>query len=583
MRSSTLFVVLCVALVVAFADTPAGQTPVFRTGVEMVTVNVAVLDSAERPVSGLAAKDFVVMEDGVEAEVELVLAPGDTPLDVAFVLDFSGSILAAAPYAQAAEIAFLQALSPDDCVLVLPFTDQVGYGRWGRPRDPALGGLIRELVPDGGTALFDAMLRGLSALTADSLTAARDTNAPCPNDRGGASGDRRRVMVVLTDGLDNRSVATHEDTLAAVRQAGVPIIAVGAGAAVSQMRMGAGFDVDMHQLEAQWREIAEVSGGKFIKGNGSRLRMDEAYGEVLGLLRASYLIGYRPPPAKAEKNPARHPEDLVWHTLKIGLRGSGLHAVAREGHYRSGVNRGTAEAAVVSASKLLQDGEPELALQTVNRAIAADPFFWWAHYYQATALSLLTRGQEALAAAERATELAPGNGRAHAHASLAAFTLADDRTAWEHAIRAQQAGADMTKAFELLGRRTPAPADLAARLAAPKVFVGDSQATDLVLQASLKRVYRTLSRTLAAAPGLALVDDPSRRAFMVTLRDERVDDRAPRQLDADLMLFEKTGRRLWKRKVKATDIDDPVALERTLTLAVAELQEQIRKGSVERR
>lgn len=446
----------------------------------MVTVNVAVLDSGGRPVPGLAAKDFVVIEDGLEAEAEIVLAPGDTPLDVAFVLDFSGSIGESAPYAQEVEIAFLEALSPDDCVFVLPFNDRVGPGLWGRPRQPALSGLIRHRFPIGGTALFDAMLQGLSALRPDSPTeritasgvpsggaadgsteivAGAGTGAPCgPDRRGGSSASRRQAMVVLTDGLDNSSFATHQKTLAAIRQAGVPVIAVGAGAAVSPMSFDASFQ--MHQLEAQWREFADVSGGKFIKGNGSRGRLEAAYGEALNLLRATSLIGYRPSPNNTKGNDlARHPEELVWHDLNVKLRTDTLRAVTRGGHYRSDVNREAAEAAVASTSKLLEDGQSELALQTVDRALAADPFFWQGHYYRARALSLLRRWNEALTAAQRAVELNPGNDRAQALAWLVAYTLADDESAWEHAIRAQQAGADMTVQFELLGRRTPAPAD----------------------------------------------------------------------------------------------------------------------------
>lgn len=583
----------------------------------MVTVNVAVLDSGERPVLGLTAKDFVVIEDGVEAGVELVLAPSDTPLDIAFVLDFSGSIGQSAPYAQEVEIAFLETLSPDDCVFVLPFSDRVGPGLWGRPRQPALTGFIRHLVPVGGTALFDAMLQGLSALRPDSPTermtapwafrlaadgrsavaavgaadgstevlagpSAAGTGAPCGTDgRSSSSVGRRQAMVVLTDGLDNTSYATHETTLTAVRQAGVPVIAVGAGAAVSPVSFDA--SLQMHQLKAQWREFADVSGGKFIEANGSRGRLEGAYGEVLSLLRATYLIGYRPPPNTEGKDPARHPEELVWHNLKVTLRNGKLRAVTRGGHYRGGVNREAAEVAVVSTSKLLEDGEPELALQTVDRALAADPFFWQAHYYRARTLSLLKRWNEALTAAERAAELNPGSDRAHALAWLVAYTVADDETAWEHAIRAQQAGADMTVQFELLGRRKPAPADLKARLAAPKVFVSDSPTVDLALQATLKRVYRALRRTLSEAPGIALVDDPSRGAFFVTFQDEKVADHAPRKLKAELSLFERSGKRIWKRNVKAENIDDPATLERALTPAVAELQEQLRKRLADNR
>lgn len=582
----------------------------------MVTVNVAVRDSGDRPVSGLSAKDFVVIEDGVESQVEIVLAPSDTPLDIAFVLDFSGSIGYGAPYAQEVEIAFIEALSPNDCVLVLPFSNRVGPGLWGRSRQPALSGFIRQLVPYGSTALYDAMLQGLSALRTDSptkhgaapwafrLSADRQTGvapagapdrsaevsagapenmgASCGTDaRSGSSADRRQAMVVLTDGLDNNSVATHEETLTAIRQWGVPVIAVGAGAAVSAMSAAA--SLEMHQLEAQWREFADISGGKFIKGNGSRRRLEEAYHEVLDLLRASYVVGYRPPPSAKDKDLAGQPEELVWHTLKVKLRNDKLHGLTREGHYRGGVDREAAEAALVSTAKLLEDNEPELALQTVDRSLAADPFFWQAHYYRARALSLSKRWKEALTAAERAAELNPGNDRAHELAWLAAYTLADDETAWRHAIRAQQAGADMTVQFDLLGRRTPAPADLKSRLAAPKVFVSGSLTTDLALQATLKRVYRALRRTLSESPDIALVDDPSRGAFFVAFQKEKVDDHVPRKLRAELSVFERSGKRIWKRDVKAENIDDPATLEQALTPPVAELRDQLRKRLADNR
>lgn len=353
------------------------------------------------------------------------------------------------------------------------------------------------------------------------------------------------------------------------------MIAVGAGAAVSVMSLG---DLaEMDKLEAQWRKFATVSGGKFIKGNGSRDRLKEAYDEVLDLLRASYVVGYRPSTNTEDTDAARHPEDLVWHSLKVKMRNDRLRAVTGEGHYRGGVDREAAEAAVASATKLVEDGEPELALQTVDRALVADPFFWQAHYYRARALTLLKRWKEARTAAERAVELDPGNDRAQALASLVAYTLGDDGAAWEHAIRAQQAGADMIVQFELLERRGPPPATLKARLAAPKVFVTGSGTSDLALRATLKRVYRALRRSLSRAPGIALVDDPSRGAFFVTLQDERVGGGTPRTLKGELSLFARSGKRLWRRVVKAADIDDPVALERALAPPVAELQEQVQR------
>ncbi len=44
--------------------TPQQQTPVFRTDVDVIRLDVSVLDKDRRPVRGLKAEDFTVYEDG---------------------------------------------------------------------------------------------------------------------------------------------------------------------------------------------------------------------------------------------------------------------------------------------------------------------------------------------------------------------------------------------------------------------------------------------------------------------------------------------------------------------------------------
>ena len=56
---------LSVALVAALvAQVPAAQPPTFRTGVDVVQVDVSVLDKERKPVRGLTQSDFTILEDG---------------------------------------------------------------------------------------------------------------------------------------------------------------------------------------------------------------------------------------------------------------------------------------------------------------------------------------------------------------------------------------------------------------------------------------------------------------------------------------------------------------------------------------
>ena len=66
------------------AQQPASQPPApFKSGVDVVHVDVSVLDKERRPVRGLSTADFVVREDGkvrpvvAFSEVELPPRPGE--------------------------------------------------------------------------------------------------------------------------------------------------------------------------------------------------------------------------------------------------------------------------------------------------------------------------------------------------------------------------------------------------------------------------------------------------------------------------------------------------------------------------
>jgi VWFA-related protein len=65
------------------ASAPSGQNPpqpVFRTGVEVVQMNVIVTDQDDKPVSGLTVDDFEVFENGVQ-QVITTFAPVNIPLE----------------------------------------------------------------------------------------------------------------------------------------------------------------------------------------------------------------------------------------------------------------------------------------------------------------------------------------------------------------------------------------------------------------------------------------------------------------------------------------------------------------------
>ena len=85
MLAGWLAVFVCLS---AQQSAPTAQLPTFRTGVDAIQLDVSVLDKDRRPVRGLTAADFTVLEDGKPREVvafsavELPVLPDAPPAGV---------------------------------------------------------------------------------------------------------------------------------------------------------------------------------------------------------------------------------------------------------------------------------------------------------------------------------------------------------------------------------------------------------------------------------------------------------------------------------------------------------------------
>lgn len=597
------------------------QVPTFGARVEMVLLHVAVFDSRGAPVAGLTRDDFAVYEDGAEQEIRLLLTPDEAPLDVAFVMDISGSIRRDAPSAKRDAYNFVGALGAEDCLYLLLFNERVGPGRWGGGADPGLQDMIAEAPLGGGTALYDAIVKGLSVLQRDDLQSpvesyaafglaagdAADLGASTANSPGFTrelgfdrrpeshsgcglpaadsgsqepAASRRRALVVLTDGLDMNSISTFAETLVAAWRADVPIFPIAAGEASRSLLRGilgsvAGTSDPLalrriEQLKDQLRELARITGGQYLKSDSDGLR--QAYDEVLNLLRASYVVGYYVPP---ETDTGRAPAELSWHDVEVKLRRSGMRAVTRQGYYRTENDEETARGAVRAGIESLRQSRPAEALLLLDRALQADPQHWQADYYRAVALSLLNRPAEARQASIRAIALAPEVERAQELAWLTSYRMGDYGAAWEHAIRARQAGLEMTQELQLLRRHAAEPADLRVRLDAPRVFVDDPNVPDLVVQAALAKVMRMIRSALSESEAIALVPRSRLADYLLVIDADDLSVKEPRRLKGDLELFGILGDRVYKRGLRLRDIDDPSAVAADLAQHIEDLEKEL--------
>jgi hypothetical protein len=182
-----------VAIVVsaaALVPRAGAQQTVFRSGIDVVTVPVAVT-RANRPEAGLTTSDFTLTDNGVSQQVE-VLSLEHLPIDVTLLLDMSGSV-------EGSLLARLKA-GVEDTARMLGPDDRV--------RLVTVQHYLHELVPfqPGGTT---PVLGGLTASGAtslyDGLAAAMMRQTPP---------DRRHLVVAYTDGRDTTSILTDARTRA---------------------------------------------------------------------------------------------------------------------------------------------------------------------------------------------------------------------------------------------------------------------------------------------------------------------------------------------------------------------------------
>jgi len=245
----------------------ASQPPLFRShSSELVVLPVTVTDRAGRLVTDLPRERFNVYDEG-RLQAIRAFSSEDIPVSIALVIDDSGSMGQKLGQVTAASLAFARGSHPEDELLIIEFNEEVRDALGGRrlvAADlPDLERALRTLRPDGQTALYDALMDGLSHL--DEAT------------------HSRRVLVLVSDGGDNASRATLDEVLARAQRSNVTMYTIGL------------FDEYARDSNrGVLKRLAEATGGeRFLpKSPGPLLAACE---QIAREIRNSYTVGYEPP------------------------------------------------------------------------------------------------------------------------------------------------------------------------------------------------------------------------------------------------------------------------------------------------
>ena len=213
---------------------------VVRVSTDLVVLNVTVVNGEGSYVHNLRRSDFKIFEDSQEQTITSFSAE-ETPFAAAILLDTSGSMEQRMTLARAAAIHFLEGLRDEDVAAVYNFDSKVELIQDFSPS--------HDLVPKG----FGLRAKGVTSLN-DAIVSAAQVLAKRP--------EKRRAIVVISDGADNHSSATTDRALAAALYANTTIYTVNM-ADVEDRNTREG-----HIATNALRTFAEKSGGIYVSAPG---------------------------------------------------------------------------------------------------------------------------------------------------------------------------------------------------------------------------------------------------------------------------------------------------------------------------
>ena len=183
------------------------QSPAFRAETRLVVLHATVRNARGELVTDLERSAFTVFEDGKRQPIAL-FRHDDIPVSLGLLIDNSGSMRTLRSNVEAAALALARASNPQDEIFVLnfndkahldvPFTSDVGVLEAGIARVDAIG----------GTAMRDAIDMAQNYLS----------------DHGTRD---RKVLLVVTDGIDNASVVSGDRIEKQAEERETVIFAVG--------------------------------------------------------------------------------------------------------------------------------------------------------------------------------------------------------------------------------------------------------------------------------------------------------------------------------------------------------------------
>jgi Ca-activated chloride channel homolog len=251
-------------------ESPSPRNTV-KVNVNLVNVLVSVLDEHNRPAPNLPVEAFQILEEGTLQKIDVFEPETQQPLDIALMVDASLSAHIEKLTEQDAAAHFIQQiLRPEDRLSVFSFDEQVRQmPPYFSDKVAALQDAVHKIQDGAGTSLYDAVLLGSEALQK-------------------RRGERRRVIILLTDAGETTSRTDFDSARKAALRAGVLIYTI----VIRPVKNENGRNTaGEHALQT----ITETTGGAMFFPDSTQ-ELPIIFDRINSELRTQYRLAYYPNP-----------------------------------------------------------------------------------------------------------------------------------------------------------------------------------------------------------------------------------------------------------------------------------------------
>jgi VWFA-related protein len=269
----------------------------YEVKVEMVGLFASVYNREGKLVKGLGRKDFIVYEEGVR-QVVSQFSREYVPLSVLVLLDTSGSMLGSKlDNARRCLIQFLKRLNRGDEAMLMTFEARPRVTQTFTKDLGKIEKVLRRLDGKGATALYDTVLQSLDVIK--------------------QAQNRRRALLLISDGINTVGRCALNDTIAGLRRSGVELYAIGIESDRSD-------DIPAKaETQAILNSLTASAGGQaFMVTDKSDLA--RVCRTISDQMRNQYALAYYSPATKPEE----------WRSIRVETKMPGLTVVpSKKGYY----------------------------------------------------------------------------------------------------------------------------------------------------------------------------------------------------------------------------------------------------------